>query len=266
MASFFQITLANYWIVAVVQSRSCVQLFTTPWTAAHQASLFLIISWSLPKFMFFVSVMLSTHLILWCPLLLLSSIFSSVRDFSNESSVHIRWSKYWNFNFSISLSSEYSGLISLKIDWFELLAVPGTFGSLLQYHGLKASIVWHSAFFMVQLLQPYMTTGETTALTNTDLCRQSNISAFQHTVWVCNHFSCQEAIIFWFHGYSHQLQWFWSPRRGNLSRLSPFPLCMLCSNGSRCRDLSFTTWKGNESWKDYNKKCCSGFGFCLCSF
>ena len=110
---------------------SHARLCATLWTAACQASLSLTISWSLPKFMLIASVMLSSHLILWHPLLLLSLIFPSIRDFSNELSVHIRWPKYWNFSFSISLSIEYSGFISLKIDWFDLLAVQGTFRSLL---------------------------------------------------------------------------------------------------------------------------------------
>ena len=118
--------------IVVVQSPSHVQLFVTPWTAARQASISLTISWHLPKFIFIALVMASSHLIIWCPLLLLPSIFPSIRDFSNESSVHIRWPKYWSFSFSISPSSEYSGLISLKIDWFDLLAVQGTFGSLLE--------------------------------------------------------------------------------------------------------------------------------------
>ena len=115
--------------------------------------------------MFIASVMLSSHLILWHSLLLLPSIFPSIRDFSNELSVRIRWPKYWCFSFSISPSNEYSGLISLKIDWFDLLAVQGTFRSLPQHHSLKASILWHSAFFMVQLSQLYVTTGNTIALT-----------------------------------------------------------------------------------------------------
>ena len=117
--------------VIVVQSPSHVQLFATPWTAAFEASLSITISQSLPKFMFIASVMLSSHLILWCPLLLLLSIFPSIRNFSNESSVCIRWPKYWSFSFSISPSSEYLELISLKIDWFDLLTVQGMFRSLL---------------------------------------------------------------------------------------------------------------------------------------
>ena len=135
--------------VVVVQTPSCVWLFATPWTAAHQASLSLTISQDLPKFLFITLVMLSRHLILQCPLLLLPSIFPSIRDFSNELYVHNRWPKYWNF--SISLSSEYSGLISLKIDWFDLLEVQGMFRSLLQHHSSTASILWHSAFFTVNI-------------------------------------------------------------------------------------------------------------------
>ena len=111
------------------------------------------------------SMMPSSHLILWFPFLLLSSVFPSIRDFSNESAVHIRWPKYWSISFSISSSSEYSGLISLKIDWFDLLAVQCTLRHLLQHYSVKASIIWHSAFLMVQLSQSYMTTGKTIALT-----------------------------------------------------------------------------------------------------
>ena len=146
-------------------TQSCPTPFD-PRTAARQASKSLTISWSLPKFMSITSVMPSSHLImLWCPLLLLPSIFPSIGDFSNELSVCIRWPKYWNFSFSISPSNEYSGLISLKIDWFDLLAVPGTLRSLIQHHSSKASILQHSAFFTVQLSQPYVTTGKTVALT-----------------------------------------------------------------------------------------------------
>ena len=130
----------------------------TPWTAAHQASLTITNSWSLLKPMSIESVMPSNHLILCRPLLLPSSIFPSIRVFSNESVLHIRGPKYWSFSFSISPSNEYSGLISVRMDWLDLLAIQGTLKSLLQYHISKASVVQCSAFFMVQLLHPYMTT------------------------------------------------------------------------------------------------------------
>ena len=134
----------------------------TPWTAAHQASLSFTVSQSLLKFI----SMLSNSLILYCPLFLVPSVFPSIRVFSNESALHLRWPKYWSFSFSIiSPSKEYSGLISFKIDWFDLLAVQGTLKSLLQYHNSQASILQCSAFFMVQLSHLYMTTGKTIALT-----------------------------------------------------------------------------------------------------
>ena len=122
-------------------------------------------SWSLLKLTSIQLVMSSNHLILCHALLLLPSIFPSARVFSNESVLHIRWPKYWSFSFSISPSSEYSGLISFRIDWFDLLSVQGTLKSLLQHHSSKASILWHSAFIIVQLSHPYMATGKTTALT-----------------------------------------------------------------------------------------------------
>ena len=142
----------------------------TPWTAAHQASLSFTISQSVFKLISIESVMPSNHLILCCPLLLLPSNFPNIRVFSNESAVHIRWPKYWNF--SISPSNEYSGLISFRINWFDLLEVQGSLKSLLQHHSSKASILQHSAFFMVQLSHPYMTTGKTIALTRwTFVCK-----------------------------------------------------------------------------------------------
>ena len=134
----------------------------TPWTAAHQASLTITDDWSLPKLMSIKSVVPSNHLILCCPLFLLPSIFPSIRIFSQESVLHIRWPKYWSF--SISPSNEYSGLISFRIDWFDLLVVQGTLKSLLQHHSSKASILRCSAFFIVQLSHSYMTTGKTIAL------------------------------------------------------------------------------------------------------
>ena len=142
-----------------------IQLFVTPWTAARQASLSFPISWSLLKLMSIESVMPSSHLVLCHPLLLLPSIIPSIRVFSDESVLHIRWPKYWSFSFSVSPSDEYSGLTSFRLDWFDLLAVLGTLKSLLQHHSSKASILQCSAFFMVQLSHPYMTTGKTIALT-----------------------------------------------------------------------------------------------------
>lgn len=148
-----------------VQSLSRVRLFATPWTAAHQASLSITNSWSLLKLMSIELVMPSNHLILYRPLLLPPSIFPSIRVFSNESVLHIRWPKYWSCSFSISPSNEYSGLISFRIDWLDLLAAQGTLKSLLQHHSAKASILWCSAFFIVQLSHQHMTTGKTIALT-----------------------------------------------------------------------------------------------------
>ena len=148
-----------------VQVLSHVRLFETPWTAARQASLSITNPQSLPKLMSIEPVMPSNHIILCCPLLLLPSIFPSIRDFSNESVLHIRWPKYWGFNFSFSPSNEYSGLISFRMDWLDLLAVQGTLKSLLQQHSSKASILQCSAFFTIQLSHPYMTTGKAIALT-----------------------------------------------------------------------------------------------------
>ena len=148
-----------------VQSLSRVRLFAIPWTAAHQASLSFTNSRSLLKFMSIESVMPSNQLILCRPLLLLPSIFPSIRVFSNEPVLRIRWPKYQSFSFSISPSSEYSGLISFRMDWLDLLPVQGTLKSLLQHHSSKASILRHSAFFIVQLSHPYMTNAKTRALT-----------------------------------------------------------------------------------------------------
>ena len=148
-----------------VQLLSPVRLFVTPRTAACQASLSITSSQSPPKPLSIESVMPSNHLILCHPLLLLSSIFPIIRVFSNESALRIRWPKYWSFSFNIRPSSEHPGLISLRMDWLDLLAVQGTLQSLLQHHSFKASILRRSAFFIVQLSHPYMTTGKTIALT-----------------------------------------------------------------------------------------------------
>ena len=146
-------------------SRSVVSDSVTPWTAARQASLSITNSRSPPKPMSIELVMPSNHLILCCPLVLQPLIFPTIRVFSNESAVCIRWPKYWSFGFNISPSNEHSGLISFRMDWLDLLAVQGTLKSLLQHHSSKASILQHSAIFTVQQSHPYMTTGKTIALT-----------------------------------------------------------------------------------------------------
>ena len=154
----------SYHQFSTVQSLSCVCLFATPWTAARQASLSITNSWSPPRPMSIEPVMPSNHLILCRPLLLLPSIFPSIRVFANESVLHMRWPKYWSFSFNISHSNEHPGLISFRINWLDLFAVQGTLKSL-QHHSSKASILQLSAFFTVQLSHPYMTTGKTIALT-----------------------------------------------------------------------------------------------------
>ena len=151
--------------ISSVQPLSRVRFFETPWTAARQTSLSITNSCSLLKLMYIESVMPSNHLILCCPLALPHSSFPSIRVFMNESALCIRWPKKWSFSFNISLSNEYSGLISFRMDWLDLLAVQGTFKSLLQHHSSKLSILQHSAFFIVQLSHPYMTTEKTIALT-----------------------------------------------------------------------------------------------------
>ena len=153
---------------------SHVQLFATPWTAAHQVPLSFTTSRSLLRLMSIELVMPSNHLIFCHPLLLLLSIVPGIRVFSSESALCIRWPKYWSISLSISPSSEYSGLISFRVDWFDLRAVEGTLKSLLQHHNSKASILWHSAFFMVQLSHPYMTSGKNLA------------SGGEGQSWACN--------------------------------------------------------------------------------
>ena len=162
--------------ISWVQSLSRVRLFATPWIAARQASLSITNSQSSPKLTSVESVMPSSHRILCCPLFLLHPIPPSIRVFSNESTLHMRWLKDWNFSFSIIPSKEHPGLISFRMDWLDLLAVQGTRKSLLQHHSSKASILRRSAFFTVQLLHPYMTTGKTIALT-----RQT--SGFTNSSW-----------------------------------------------------------------------------------
>ena len=152
-------------VFSSVQSLSYVWLFLTPWTATRQASLSITSFQSLPKPMSIESVMPSNHPIICHPILLLPSIFSSIRVFSNESALCIRWPKYWSFSFNISPSNEQLGLVSFRMDWLDLLAVQRTLKSLLQQHSSKASILWRSAFFTVQLSHPYMITQKTIALT-----------------------------------------------------------------------------------------------------
>ena len=158
----------------IVQSLSSVGLFVTPWAAAHQAPLSSTISWSLLKFMSIESVMTFNHLILWHPLLLLSSVFPRIKVFSNELTLHITWPKYWSFSFSISHSNEYSALISFRIDWFDLLAVQGTLESLLQHHSSEAPILQ----CIIQLSHLYMTTGKTIALIILTFVSKSDVSVF----------------------------------------------------------------------------------------
>ena len=155
-----------YWLqFSSVQLLSRVRLFATPWITAHQASLSITNSQSSLKLMSIELVMPSSHLILCPPLLLLPPIPPSIRVFSNESTLLMRWPKYWSFSFSINPSNEHPGLISFRMDWLDFLAVQGTLKNLLQHHSSKASMLWHSAFFTVQLSHPYMTTGKTIALT-----------------------------------------------------------------------------------------------------
>ena len=195
-------------VFSSVQSLNCVRLFVTSWTAVRQASLSITNSRSSPKPTSIVSVMPSNHLILCRPLLLLPSIFPSIRVFSNEWALHIRWPKYWSFRFNVSPSSEHPGLISFRMDWLDLLAVQGTLKRLLQHHSSKASILRRSAFFTVQLSHPYMTTGKTIALTRRTFVGKvifllfnmlSRLVMFPSKEWVSFNFSCNQ-----------HLQWFLS--------------------------------------------------------
>ena len=205
----------NHWTIRevpssvanVVQLLSCIQLFVTPWTAAWQASLSFTISRSLLKLMSIEVMMPSNHLVL-CHPLLLPSIFPSIRIFSNESALCIRWPKHWSF--SISSSNEYSGLISFRIDWFHL-AVQGPLKSLLQHQGSKASILWCSAFFMVQLSHLYMTTGETIALTIQTFVRKMMSLLFSMLCMLVTALS-QYILLIAFHlQVSSSMRWRWGP-------------------------------------------------------
>ena len=190
--------------IMVVQLPSHVQLFMTPWTAALQTSLSLTISQSLPKFMSIPLVMPSSHLIFWGPLLLLPSILPTIRVFSSESAVCSRWPKHWSFSFSITPSNEYSGLISFKIDWFDLPAVQGTPKSLLQHHSSKASILQHFAFSKIQGSQLYMTTEKTIALTIRAFVSKM-MSLFTEIIHSCNNWKIMIVIFKFKHIHSYTL-------------------------------------------------------------
>ena len=188
-------------------SHTVVSDSATPWTAAHQASLSITNSWSWLRLISIESVMPSNHFILYCPLLLSPSIFPSIRGFSNESVLHIRWPKDWSFSFSISFSSDYSGLISFRMDWLDILAVQGTLKSLLQHHSSKAFILRCSAFFIVQLSHPYMTTGKTIALTTQTLVGKvmSLLLNMLSRLVITFLPRSKRLLISWLH-----LPWFWS--------------------------------------------------------
>ena len=218
-----------------VQLLSCVWLFETPWTAACQSSLSVTNSQSVLKFTSIKSVMPSNYLIL-CHPLLLPSIFPSIRVFSNESVLHIKWPKYWNF--SISPSNEYSGLISFRMDWLNLLAVQGTLKSLLQQHSSKASILRCSAFFMVQLSHPYMTTGKTIALT-----RQAFVSKVMSLLF---NMLSRLVIAFFPRSKCLLISWLQSPsavifelKKIVSHCLHCFPIYLPWSDGTGCHDLCF---------------------------
>ena len=178
--------------MSLVQSLSRVQLFVIPWTTAHQASLSITNSQGPLKPMSIESMMPSNHLILCRPLLFLPSIFPSIRVFSNKSALCIWWPKYWSFSFNISPSNEHPGLISFRMDWLDLLAVQGTLKSLLQHHSSKASIIWLSAFFIVQLSHPYMTTGKTIAFTKRTFVGKVMSLLFNMAVLVGHNFPSKE--------------------------------------------------------------------------
>ena len=177
--------------------------------AARQASLSITNSWSLLKLMSIESVMPSKHPILCCPLLLTPSVFPSIRVFSSESALHIKWPKYWSFSFNISPSNEHLGPISFRMDWLDLLAVQGTLQSLLQHHSSEASILRQSAFFIVQLSHPYMTTGKTIALTRWTFV--GKVMSLLLNMLSRLDITFLPRSVFLFHGCSHHLQWFWSP-------------------------------------------------------
>ena len=191
---------------SLVQSSHChVQLFATPWTVACQASLSITNFWNLFKLMSTESVIICNDLILCHPLLLPPSVFPSIIVFSSESVLHIRWPKYWSSSFSIRPSNEYSGLISFRMDWLDLLAVQGTLKSILQQHSSKASILWLSAFFIAQLPHPYVTTGKTIALSRqTFVGKVISLLFGMLSRLVISFLPKSQCLLF--HGFSHHLQ------------------------------------------------------------
>ena len=223
-------------VVVVVQSLIHVQLFVNPWTAAWHASLSFTASCSLLKLMSIESVMPSNHLILCRPLLLLPSVFPSIRVFSNESALCIRWQKYWSFSFSMSPSNEHRGLISFRIDWFNLLGVQETLKRLLQHHNSKPSILRPLAFFMVQLSHPFMTTGKTIALTRWTFVGKAMTLLFN----MLSRFGIaflprsKHLLISWLHSSSAVIL-----ELSENKICHCFPIYLPWSDGTRCHDLSF---------------------------
>ena len=221
-----------------VQSLSCVWLFATPLTAACQDSLSITIFQSLLKLMSIESVMPSKHLILCHPLLLLPSVFPSIRVFSNESVLCIRWPQYWSFSFNISPSNEYSELISFRMDWLDLLAVQGTLKSLLQHHSSKASIIQRSAFFIVQLSHPYMTTGKTIALTRQTFVGKVMSLPFNMVSRLVIT-SSKEQVSFNFMAAITICSDFGAPQNKVCYCFHCFPVYLPWSDETRCHDLRF---------------------------
>ena len=227
------------WVLFSVQfSHSVMSNSVTPWIAALQASLSITNSWNLLKLMSIKMVMSSNHLTFWHPLLP-SSVFPSIRIFSNESVLHIRWPKYWSFTFSISPSNEHPGLISFRMDWLDLLAVQGTPKSLLQHHSSKASILQHSAFFMVQLWHPYMSTGKTIALNRWTFVGK--------VISLLYNMLSRFVIIFLPRSKCLIILWLQSPSAVILDSPSKvchcFPIYFPWSDGTRCHDLSFLNFE-----------------------
>ena len=228
----------NYIWFSSVQSLSRVRLFATPWIAARQASLSITNSQSPPKPMSTESVMPSSHLILCLPLLLLPSIFPSIRVFSNESFLCIRWPKYWSFSFSIRPSNEHPGLISFRMDWLDLLAVQGTLKSLLQHHSSKTSILQCSAFFIVQLSHPKMTTGKTIALTRRTFVGKVMSLLFNMLSRLIIAFlpRSERLLISWLRSPSAVIL---EPKKIVWHCFHCFPIYFPWSDGTRCHDLRF---------------------------